>query len=81
MRAIDEKSARLIDLAVDGTMPQAQIKTKINDLEHQRGRIEAGLLNTTEELTVGTGVLRDALMTDPQRLYRDVADPVRHHLN
>lgn len=83
LRTIDEKIARLVDLAADGTMPQAQIKAKIQTLKLDRSRIEAGLVNTTEELAVGAGVLRDALhlLADPKRLYRDVSDTVRRHLN
>lgn len=83
LRAIDEKIARLVDLAADGTMPQAQIKTKIQNLKLDRSRIEGGLVNTSEELAVGAGVLRNALhlLADPHRRYRDVSDTVRRHLN
>src|SRR5206468_3883040 len=83
LRTIDEKIARLVDLAADGTMPTAQIKVKIQNLKLDRSRIEAGLVNTSEELSVGAEVLRNALhlMADPQQLYSDVSDAVRRHLN
>ncbi|MEW1737581.1 recombinase family protein [Nocardia beijingensis] len=83
LKAIDEKENRLIDLAADGGMPQAKIRTKLNRLKQDRARVEAGLVNTGEELSIGANVLRDALhlMEDPRQLYATAANTVRRHLN
>lgn len=83
LRELDDKEARLIDLAADATLPQARIRTKLHDIQLDRQRIEAGLTNTGEQLAVGAAVLRDALhlVNDPQTLYRNVDDKVRRHLN
>ncbi|MBF6234932.1 zinc ribbon domain-containing protein [Nocardia farcinica] len=83
LKLIDEKESRLIDLAADGTMPQAKIRTKLNRLKQDRARIEAGLVNTGEELSLGADLLRDALhlLENPQHLYATANDQVRRLLN
>ncbi|MFD3431267.1 recombinase family protein [Nocardia fluminea] len=83
LKLIDQKESRLVDLAADGSMPQAKIRAKLNRLKQDRARVEAGLVNTGEELSIGVTVLRDALhlMDDPQRLYLTATDSVRRHLN
>ncbi|MFF0636893.1 hypothetical protein ACFYTS_30860 [Nocardia sp. NPDC004151] len=56
---------------------------KLIDIKTQRKRLEAGLTNTSEELTIGAGVLRHALdlVADPYVLYRDASTDVRRLLN
>jgi len=83
LKQIDKKESRLIDLAADDAMPRAKIRAKLNDLKLEKARIEAGLVSTGEELAIGAQVLRDALylVEDPQRLYEDMPDAVRRHLN
>lgn len=83
LKELDERETRLIDIAADGSLPQAKIRAKLHEIQRERDRTHAGLTNTAEELAVGATVLRDALhlVEEPQRLYRDVADDVRRHLN
>jgi site-specific DNA recombinase len=83
LKELDERESRLIDLAADDALPQAKIRAKLLEIQKERERARAGLTNTSEELAVGAGVLRDALhlVENPQQLYRDVADDVRRHLN
>ncbi|WP_084458688.1 recombinase family protein [Nocardia caishijiensis] len=83
LRTIDERESRLIDLAADGTMPQAKIRAKLHDLRIERERTEASLGSVSDQLAVGAAVLRDALhlLEDPQTLYRAAPDNVRRHLN
>ncbi len=83
LAAIDTKESRLIDLAADDLMPRDKIRQKLNELKQERARIEAGLTNTNEQLSIGAQVLRDALhlVEDPQRLYSDAPNNVRRHLN
>ncbi|MEV6102311.1 hypothetical protein [Nocardia sp. NPDC051981] len=56
---------------------------KLIDIKTQRKRLEAGLTNTSEELTIGAGLLRHALdlVADPYVLYRDASTDVRRLLN
>ncbi|WP_083905781.1 ABC transporter transmembrane domain-containing protein [Nocardia transvalensis] len=67
----------------DDTMPQAKIKTKLQDIRVQRLRIETGLTDTAAELSLGVNLLRDALrlVSNPRQLYRDGTDPIRRLLN
>lgn len=83
LKKLDEKESRLIDLAADGAMPTAKIRAKLNELRRDRTRIEAGLTNTGEELSVGASLLRDTLdlLANPQQLYRDGNNTIRRHLN
>ena len=83
LRELDEKEARLIDLAADATLPQAKIRAKLHEVQRDRERVQAGLASTSEQLAVGATVLRDALhlVEDPQSLYRQVENKVRRHLN
>ncbi|MGW5106256.1 hypothetical protein [Nocardia sp. NPDC004123] len=83
LKQLDAKENRLIDLLADGSMPQAKVRMKLIDIKTQRKRLEAGLTNTSEELTIGAGVLRHALdlVADPYVLYRDAGTDVRRLLN
>lgn len=83
LKELDEKESRLIDLAADGTLPTAKIRAKLNEIKIDRARVEAGLATTSEELSLGAGVLRDALylVANPHSLYRDGNSQVRRNLN
>ncbi|MFE3228567.1 recombinase family protein [Nocardia sp. NPDC059228] len=83
LKQLDAKENRLIDLLADGSMPQAKVRMKLIDIKTQRKRLEAGLTNTSEELTIGAGVLRHALdlVADPYVLYRDASTDIRRLLN
>jgi site-specific DNA recombinase len=77
----------LNDLAVvdvaDGTLPAAKIRAKLNEIKVDRARVEAGLTNTTEQLSIGAGVLRDALqlVSSPDDHYRHGSNEIRKYLN
>jgi site-specific DNA recombinase len=83
LKELDQRESRLIDLVADDTMPTAKIRAKLHEVKVDRARIEVGLTSTSEELSEGAGVLRDALhlLTDPQELYANVSNRVRRHLN
>jgi site-specific DNA recombinase len=83
IKELDEKESRLIDLAADGTLPAAKIRAKLNEIKIDRARIEAGLTTTADQLSLGAGVLRDALhlVANPHQLYRDGNSQVRRNLN
>lgn len=61
LKELNERESRLIDLAADDTLPQPKIRAKLHEIQKERERARAGLTNTSEELAVGAGVLRDAL--------------------
>ncbi|MET9216236.1 MULTISPECIES: hypothetical protein [unclassified Nocardia] len=83
LQAIDERESRLVDLAADGTLPQAKIRARLHELRIERERAEASLGSVSDQLAVGAAVLKDALhlLEDPQTLYRLAPDNVRRHLN
>ncbi len=83
LKQLEERESRLIDLAADATLPQSKIRAKLHELHKERERVTLGLTNTSEQLSVGAGVLRDALRLtdDPQRLYRNSAHHARRLLN
>ncbi len=83
LKELDTKENRLIDLLADGSMPQAKVRMKLIEIKTQRKRLEAALVNTSEELTIGTGVLRHALelVSNPYELYSDASTDVRRLLN
>ena len=74
---------RLLDLAADGALPQAAIKTKLRRVQSDRQAAEAGLASTSAELAVGLEVLVGALdfISDPHKLYGDGDDTIRRLLN
>ncbi|BBZ06942.1 hypothetical protein MDOR_11110 [Mycolicibacterium doricum] len=80
---LNDKESRLIDLAADGTLPAAKIRTKLNDIKIARARVEAGLTTTAEQLSVGASVLRDALhlVADTHDLYQNGNSQIRRNLN
>lgn len=82
-KELDQSENRLVDLLADGSMPRANVRLKLIEIKAQRNRIEAALTNTSEELSVGTTVLRHALdlIADPYSLYLDAAPDVRRLLN
>lgn len=83
LNELEKKELRLIDLAADGTLPTAKIRAKLNEIKIDRARIEAGLTTTADQLSLGAGVLRDALhlVANPHQLYRDGNNQVRRNLN
>jgi site-specific DNA recombinase len=83
LKDLDAKANRLLDLAADGTLPLAKIKSKVREIESDRKHVEAGLSTTATELAVGVEVLLGALdlVAEPARLYREGNDDIRRNLN
>ncbi len=80
---LDAQESNLVDLAADGTLPQAKIRVKLNTIKTERSRIEASLTGINEQLAVGAAVLRDALTltANPYLLYQNADPNARRHLN
>jgi site-specific DNA recombinase len=74
---------RLIDLAADGALPQARIRTRLNQLALDRRGIEEKLGQTGEELAAGAELLQTSLelSREPAALYRRAPDQARRLLN
>ncbi|WP_406603522.1 recombinase family protein [Nocardia aurantia] len=83
LKELASKESRLIDLVADGTIPKDKVRAKLLELENQRKRIQAGLVDTSEQLALGVNVLRQAidLIADPYALYRDAGPETRRLLN
>jgi len=83
LKELDAKEERLLDLAADGSLPQAKIKGRLRAIETDRAKIQASLMATGAELAVGVDILKRGLdlLADPAQLYRTRTDAVRRHLN
>lgn len=83
LKELDAKEERLLDLAADGTLPQAKIKSRLRAIETDRSSVQASLAATGAELAVGVEVLKRGLdlLNEPAQLYRTRTDAVRRHLN
>lgn len=83
LKDLDKRESGLIDLLADGAMPKEKVRMKLIEIKSQRTRLEAGLANTSEELSLGASVLSQALdlIADPYTLYRDASPGARRLLN
>ncbi|MFF0527793.1 recombinase family protein [Nocardia amikacinitolerans] len=83
LKKLDQQEDRLVMALADDTMPTGKIKAKLQEITIQRARIEAGLTNTSAELSLGVEMLRDALrlVANPRQLYHDGTDSIRRLLN
>ena len=83
LQALDAGEANLIDLAADGTLPQAKIKAKLRDIERQRQHLNKRLKETTQDLSEGAHLIEVSLklLKNPQELYRRCDDHQRRLFN
>ncbi len=83
LAALNVREENLLNLAADGSMPQAKIKTRLLDIEHERTRLIEQLGSVELDLSSGFRYI-DAnlqLLENPQDLYRGASDEVRRRLN
>ncbi len=80
---LEVQEERLVDLAADGNLPQAKIRSRLNKLQLDRHSIQAGLKRTGDELEAGADLLATSLdlCRDPAALYRRAPDEVRRSIN
>ena len=83
LRALDAQESNLIDLAADGTVPQAKIKQRLRDIDSERTHLSERLKTTNDELAYSVRLIEACLtlMSDPQELYRRCDDDQRRMLN
>lgn len=83
LRALEAREDNLIDLAADGTLNQAKIKTKLRAIDHQRQHL-TGRLNDTDADLSDSARLIDVclkLLENPHTLYQRCDDEQRRLLN
>lgn len=80
---LDQQEERLLDLAVDGGLPQSKIRERLHKVEVERKRAREGLSGTSQQLAIGAAVLRVGLdlLRNPQDLYRHAPDSARRALD
>jgi site-specific DNA recombinase len=80
---LGEQEERLLDLAVEGTLPQDKIKQRLAKLKQERVALQASLDGTSKYLGLGVSVLAAGLemVRDPQELYRNATDAARAQLD
>ncbi|MEV0772767.1 recombinase family protein [Nocardia salmonicida] len=83
LKELEIKETNLIELAADGTMPQARIKTRLTEIGREREKLQTELSGVVLELTTGVEFLTACLelMRNPHELYRQSSDKVRRGLN
>jgi site-specific DNA recombinase len=83
LRELDTKETNLIDLAADGTLPQAKIRERLHEITRQRERLQSRLTDTNEELVITAEVIRLCLelLENPEEIYRRCDDQQRRMLN
>jgi site-specific DNA recombinase len=79
---LDEKEERLLDLAADGELPQAKIRSRLRTLSEQRIRIEQDRAQADEKVRLGEEVLAAAIqrLRRIEVVYEESTDEVRGYL-
>ena len=80
---LDVEEERLIDLAVDDSLPKEKLRARLRKVQTDRDRLQSELTATTEQLALGAEVLKTylELLADPQELYRRASDASRRVFN
>ncbi len=83
LRALDTGEENLLELAADGTLPQAKIKAKLRDIERQRQHLKERLTEAGQDHSEGARLIDVCLrlLENPQELYRRCDDDQRRLLN
>ncbi|QNE18712.1 hypothetical protein F1D05_13335 [Kribbella qitaiheensis] len=83
VQALDVKENNLLDLAADGSLPQAKIKERLRGIERQRHHLSERLGEEAEDFTDDARLIELSLtlLEDPQALYRRCDDDQKRLLN
>jgi len=83
LAALNVKEENLLDLAADGTLPQAKIRERLRTIARDRERLTAQQTTVHNDLTGGMAYIDAhlALLEDPYELYRHASDETRRQLN
>jgi hypothetical protein len=80
---LDVAQERLVDLAVDGTLPRETIQQRLNKIVRERQKVQEALASANGDLEHGAQVVRLAvdLLDDTHRLYQRAPNDVRRLMN
>jgi len=83
LKDLDTKETNLIELAEDGEMPKARIKTRLTEIGREREKLQAELGKVQLDLSAGAEFLTTCLelLRNPYELYKGASDKVRRRLN
>ncbi|GAA2038917.1 recombinase family protein [Nocardiopsis rhodophaea] len=83
LKSLDDQEENLLDLAADGTLPQAKIKARLRKIEQRRASIGERLGRTNEDLSQAARLIEVCLklLENPQELYLRCDDQQRRMLN
>jgi site-specific DNA recombinase len=82
LHKLEAQEERLIEIAADGTLPLAKIRSKIEQTMLQKEAVKEKLDVTTERLKYGAekAIAYLDLLSDPGELYRNAPESVRREL-
>ncbi|WP_433207524.1 recombinase family protein [Nocardia sp. CA-107356] len=83
LKDLDTKETNLIELAADGALPQAKIRTRLTEIGREREKLQVELGKVQLDLSTGAEFLTTCLelLRDPYTLYKGASDKVRRRLN
>lgn len=83
LQELAAQEERLLDLVMDGTLPQLKIKERLAKIDAERRQIEGKVSVAASDIAVGVAVLQSglSLLRDAQSLYHRSPDEVRSQLN
>lgn len=83
LAVLSAKEENLLDLAADGTIARAKVRTRLTDIERQRERVTKQLSTVTSDLAVGVKNLEAFLdlLSNLGELYERADDEQRRNLN
>ncbi|CAM4364883.1 recombinase family protein [Nocardia ninae] len=83
LKDLETRETNLIELAADGELPQAKIRSKLTEIAREREVVQAELGKVQLDLSACAEFLTNCLelLRDPYRLYKGASDKVRRRLN
>ncbi|MFI9504774.1 zinc ribbon domain-containing protein [Nocardia sp. NPDC052566] len=83
LKDLETKETNLIELAADGELPQAKIRSRLTEIAREREVVQAELGKVQLDLSASAEFLTACLelLRDPYRLYKGASDKVRLQLN
>jgi site-specific DNA recombinase len=83
LTGLNAKEENLLDLAADGSLPQAKIRERLRSIARDRERLAAQLTTVHDDLSGGMAYIDAhlALLEQPYELYQHASDETRRKLN
>ena len=79
MRKLERQEENLLDLVADGALATTKLRSRLIDIDRQKGSVQEEMSKTVDDLSLGAELIGKALafMEDPAALYRNVSDEHR----